>query len=122
MYEEFEVGQKVAEVNPYGRGITPRTVTRVMKRFIELDNGSKWGKDSYPYPRTGGYNTRYITAWRGKHDIKLEYQKLKVLGRKLFAKADAEDLAAVVEVATQIAEKACKLQVLEEQSCRSQQE
>ena len=40
----------------YNKGkYTPLTVKRVMKRFIELSDGSKWDLSGYPYPRKSNY-------------------------------------------------------------------
>lgn len=51
---EWKVGDKVAA--PFGMGrnsITTKTVKRILNRFVELNDGSKWSHDGYPYPTFG---------------------------------------------------------------------
>lgn len=57
---EWKDGDKVAAPIGMGRNsITTKTVKRILNRFVELNDGSKWSHDGYPYPHVR-YNTRSI--------------------------------------------------------------
>lgn len=63
MSDGFIIGQHVAV---YACGsATPqkiRTVVRVMKRFVELNDGSKWDHDGHRYPRALGLIEKWIAV------------------------------------------------------------
>ena len=59
-FVNLEVGDKVAAPLGIDRdAVIARTVTRILKRFIELSDGSKWDHNGYPYPHQQ-YSTRFI--------------------------------------------------------------
>jgi hypothetical protein len=65
------------------RGLAPykiTTVKRTMKRFVELEDGSKWGLDGYSYPHSSGYWGPYIRLTTDEHRAKMQFN---VLARKI---------------------------------------
>lgn len=72
-------GERVV-VQRYGiaEGIEFRTVRRAMKRFVELDDGSKWDPVSgCPYPWSGGYSNPTLRRERDGDREVAEREKLR---------------------------------------------
>lgn len=66
---EWTVGQEVAvlESNAFQRGLKLGKIKRIMKAFVELEDGSKWRrKDGYVYPYSE-YSDNRITAATDEH-------------------------------------------------------
>ena len=60
--------------------VTRRTVARVLKRYLELDDGSKWDFSGYGYGRSrGSYYPSRIEPWAAKHDVTLKRQRFRVM-------------------------------------------
>ena len=51
MTSKFVLFQHVTLIGDKGTPVAILSVTRVMKRFIELSDESRWTLDGYPYPR-----------------------------------------------------------------------
>lgn len=52
---DFTVGDEVSMWPQYGmRPVSIHKITRVLKRFVELDNGAKFGHDGWAYPKSHG--------------------------------------------------------------------
>ena len=66
MQKPFEVGDKVAVVTRGAVAPDMYRVARVMKRFVELDDGSRWNLQGGPYPATDWPHQR-IAHWTDRH-------------------------------------------------------
>ena len=72
--KEFEVGDKVIEYL-HGEPKKVSTVKRILKRFLELEDGTKWGLYGYAYPyRTWG--TAHISYYVREDHLKLKTKNL----------------------------------------------
>lgn len=66
---EWTVGQEVAvlESSAFQRGLKLGKIKRIMKAFVELEDGSKWrNNDGYVYPNQE-YSDNRITAATDEH-------------------------------------------------------
>lgn len=52
-------------------------VKRVMQRFIELEDGSRWNRWGHPYPRTESYNAPYIERTTQAHRDEIRAKRLR---------------------------------------------
>jgi len=74
---EWTVGQEVA-VNGLGlshTGVGIGKVKRVLKRFVELEDGSQWKHDGSKYPHES-YSQRYIEPVTDEHCEKVRRQRV----------------------------------------------
>lgn len=78
----FAVGDKVAVVSSRGYAPVQRKVARVMKRFVELDNGTKWSLSGEPYPYVS-YSPPRIEAWNQKHERECMLARARTVARNL---------------------------------------
>ena len=62
----FRVGERVAIVSRHRGFPEMGKVARVLKRFVELDDGSRWRLDGQPYPAQDWPSQR-ITQWTEEH-------------------------------------------------------
>lgn len=69
MKHEWSVGQTVAKC--YGGGHMGRVekgvVKRIMKQFVELEDGSKWKLDGRQHPRGDGWHFSHIEPYTDEH-------------------------------------------------------
>lgn len=72
----FKVGDIVAVYGGWDNKPRKATVKRVMKRFIELSSGSKFGPQGNVYPYEA-YSCSYIKPW--SEEIELEWRKNKLI-------------------------------------------
>lgn len=72
------VGDEVAVVarGGFGRGVWIRKVSRVLKRFVELDDGTQWSHNGQPYPREH-YSTRRLRPVSGA--LRAEARRQRVI-------------------------------------------
>lgn len=82
MSEQFEVGQKVAVVCRIGSVPTMHRVQRVLKRFIELDDDSRWTHYGSPYPRRD-WPGQHLTAWTEQHTRQCQIAHALTVARNL---------------------------------------
>ncbi len=96
-------------IQHYGLGahLEKRKVARVLKKFVELDNGSKWDMHGSPYPRNkyNSYGGPSVVAWTGALDLqyKNENVRRRILaldGRFKTAIKNCEDPIALTTVLT----------------------
>lgn len=96
---EWKVGDKVAA--PFGMdpdSFTVRKVERVLKRFVELNNGSQWTHDGHPYPHQQ-YNTRFIRPMTVELDAEIHRQRAtRFLGKTNWTSLDTDTLDKIVEL------------------------
>lgn len=83
-FEEFKEGDYVAVVGQIlGKDIpVRRQVKRVMKRFVELNDGTKWTPTGYPYPQKT-YPTQHIDHWSGEHAINFMLARVMVCANRV---------------------------------------
>ena len=64
---QFTLGQEVTIVGEYCP--KKRTITRIMKRFIECSDGTKWDHNGYSYPKSRSvWNTsNRLEPWGEQH-------------------------------------------------------
>lgn len=71
--EGMKPGERVAVMHSgYQRG--PRaigTIAKVMKQYVELTDGSRWGMDGRKRPRGTGYTYQWIEPLTEKHEIEV---------------------------------------------------
>lgn len=88
---QWKVGDLVALcANRLGRTniiVYQRTVRRVAKRFIELDDGSRWTHDGYGYPRNRRYTFQTPERWGPEHDVIVQRNEVQ---RRLDAHLDQQ--------------------------------
>lgn len=62
-----------------GVPVAIRTVSRVMKRFVELSNGTKFGLDGNEYPRPSGYHYHFTEIQKTTDEHVAALQKAEIL-------------------------------------------
>lgn len=71
MGESFKLGDKVAIVTRNAVAPDMYRVSRVLKRFIETDDGSRWTHSGQPYPRQPysrvDWPPQHIEHWTERH-------------------------------------------------------
>jgi len=72
----FEVGETVYEIAGLEKQLYRREVVRVMKRFVELNTGSKWDPTGHEYPHRSYSQSSLLkvtdeTTARYKRDLAL---------------------------------------------------
>ena len=75
MPNEWKVGDKVAVpfgINP--KSMVARRVERVLKRFIELNDGSQWTHTGHQYPHAR-YRTRFIHPMTDELEAEISRQR-----------------------------------------------
>ncbi len=96
-FDDLEVGDKVAA--PLGidpEAVIARTVTRILKRFIELSDGSKWDHNGHPYPHQR-YSTRFIRPMTEELEAKIHRQRaLRYIGKANLASLTTGTISAIV--------------------------
>lgn len=74
-------------------------VKRVMQRFIELEDGSKWNLWGHPYPRNSSYNSPCIEVTTQAHRDEIRARRLRGVisdwAEKRMGSASLEELATV---------------------------
>lgn len=60
MKRPFQVGDEVAVFDGWGEVYRVGTIVRVMARWVEADDGSKWRLDGGLYPRSGYSRIRIV--------------------------------------------------------------
>jgi hypothetical protein len=97
----FEVGDVVVVNGGWGTG-APRKVKRIMKRWLELVDGTKWTLSGNPYPR-GCYDREFIVHYtetlREERHRHLALGKLRALCQP-GAKYTADQLEAAIRCLT----------------------
>lgn len=63
----FQVGDKVALISRGWAAPEMHRVARVLKRFVELDNQTRWSQLGRPYPRDSSCFMR-IERWTSQHE------------------------------------------------------
>lgn len=105
MRETFKVGDRVIVYNHNDNPLRTHSIKRVIVRFVELSDGSKWTPDGLsPYPRTRGgvgywthLDIRLATPERVAQFNRALY--LSRLQRVYWDKLPTETLIAVLELA-----------------------
>lgn len=68
MFQPFEVGDKVAVITRGNRAPQLQKVTRVMKRFVQLDDDSRWTLTGMEYPASRvEWPSQHIVHWTEQH-------------------------------------------------------
>lgn len=89
----FRVGDKVAVVSRHRSFPEMAKVSRVLKRFVELDNGSRWRLDGQPYPAQD-WPSRRITRWTDEHTRDRQIAEAVRQARNLVERLLDRDVAA----------------------------
>lgn len=63
----FREGDAVAVVSRHRTVPVFCRIVRVMKRFVELDDGTRWSLDGAEYPRVA-WPCRHIEHWNAQHE------------------------------------------------------
>ena len=95
--QTFKVGDSVAIVSPHNAAPRRRRVTRVMARFVELADGTRWNARGHAYPRSDSWTQPHIEPWTEAHSEALRRQVAIHVIRA--AKLDAMGTDALVAMA-----------------------
>lgn len=98
---KWEAGQKVVVVL---RGEVQRVVhiRRVLKRFVETDDGCKWDLSGYMYPKQQTYMGMRIELYNQKHKQAATRRECLVKTRKLFSCLEKKNITEAKELAENI--------------------
>jgi hypothetical protein len=92
MSEPFKVGDFVACLGAYDRRpYSIRKVVRVLARFVELSDGSKWDLHGHPYPRQRGYGVPSIVHATAAHRDAIRGENLRGKIRDAATRRDGLD-------------------------------
>jgi hypothetical protein len=72
----MKVGDVVAVHGPWH--MSKRTVKKVFKRYVQLNDGSRWSYTGQPYPRES-YPSVYLEAWTP--DVEDNFKRLVALDK-----------------------------------------
>lgn len=97
---EFEIGNKVAirGVGIDRDALQVRTVARVLKRFVELDNGSKFTHNGSVYPRQEYSSTRLLLLTPELEAEARRQSFVRFLGTRKWDSMPTETLAKIVSL------------------------
>jgi hypothetical protein len=84
-------------------------VTRVLKRFVELDDGSKWSPEGHQYPRAV-WPSGHITAWTDKHDQAWHVLEALRQARNLVERLKEQEIAEARQLVEQVRELLSKVE------------
>ena len=94
--EPFKIGDVVAVLGPFSHRATRiATVARVMKRFVELSDGTRYSLNGWPYPRARGFGANIVHAT----DAHREDAERAALLSTLAARCDTLDARAKLSTA-----------------------
>lgn len=99
MTADWKVGQAVTVIG--GFDYAPQSihkVARVMKRFLELSDGSRWDHGGHPYPyQRGGYHRPSIAPATNEHAVAIKRARMiDEIDRWLHAKGKLKDMPGVM--------------------------
>lgn len=109
MGEQFEVGQKVAIVCRIGSVPTMHRIKRIMKRFIELDDGSRWTHYGSPYPRRD-WPGQHLTAWTEQHTRQRQIANALTAARNLVERLRENEVREARALTETISEILCNIE------------
>ena len=107
--EGVAVGDKLAVFGGYSRSAPSKIVTvqKVLKQYVECDDGSKWDLHGWRRPRENGYSHSHVERYREEHGQAIRRERLVIeirnwadgLGRERGKDVTLETLEAVAAAA-----------------------
>jgi hypothetical protein len=99
MKNEWKVGDRVAAPIGMSRNsIVARKVERVLKRFIELNDGSQWTHTGHSYPHVR-YSTRFIRPMTDELEAQISCQRaIRFLEKTEWAKVGPDTTKQIVAI------------------------